>query len=361
MVRKSLMIGLAGACLSAMATAQASKPQTPASAKPQGTAPAKPASPTPAASPTPPATASQAPGDEVPATAPVITMKGLCADTSEGLAKSAPGSTKDACVAVITKGDFEKLVQSLNPALPPAMRRNLGKQLVDLLAMAQAAEKAGTQNQANFAEILKVQRLSVLGNLYGRALDEQYRTSSQAEVDAYYKSHIAQFEEVKLQRLYIPKVDPSGKSNAPEQKEAWVAKVQKLADDMNTRAAKGDDMNALQKEAYTTLGITTNPPNIDLGGVRKGALAPDSEKAIAMLNPGGVYKSDEPSAVVIYKVLSKQTLPEDAVKEEINRTLHQEKMQNRRKEINESVKADFDDKYFGPASPVPAPGAASPR
>jgi hypothetical protein len=354
MVRKFLMTGLAGACLSAMAAAQASKPQAPASAKPQATAPAKPASPA-------PAPAAKASGDEVPDTTPVITMKGLCADTTEGLAKPAPGSTKDACGAVISKGDFEKLIHSLNPALPPAMRRSLGRQLVELLAMAQAAEKAGTQNQANFTEILKVQRLSVLGNLYGRALDEQYRNSPQTEIDAYYKSHLAQFEEVKLQRLYIPKVDPSGKSNAPEQKAAWVAKVQQLADDMNNRAAKGDDMNVLQKEAYTTLGVTTNPPNIDLGGVRKGALAPDSERAIALLNPGGVYKSDEPSAVVIYRVLSKQTLPEDAVKDEITRTLHQEKLQNRRKEINESVKADFDDKYFGPATPAPAPGAVSPR
>jgi len=360
MVRKFLMIGLVGACLSAMVSAQSAKPQGTNSAKPQGTA--KTTNQTPATSPTPaPQTAAKPAGEEVPDTAPVITMKGLCADATEGLAKPAPGSTKGACVAVISKGDFDKLIQTLNPALAPAMRRNLAKQLVDLLAMAQAAEKAGTQNQPNFAEILKVQRLSVLGNLYGRALDEQYRTSPQAEIDAYYKSHMAQFEEIKLQRLYIPKVDPSGKSNAPEQKAAWVAKTKQLADDLNNRAAKGDDMNTLQKEAYTALGITTNPPNIDLGGVRKGALAPDSEKAIALLSAGSVYKSDEPSAIVIYKVLSKQTLPEEAVKDEITRTLHQEKLQTRRKEINDSVKAEFEDKYFGPATPALPPGAVSPR
>lgn len=360
MVRKLMILGIAGALLCAMAMAQAAKPQAPSSAKPKAPAATKPAQPAASATPAPSPAAKPA-GDEVPATTPVITMKGLCADATEGLAKPAPGSTKDACVAVISKADFEKLLQTLNPALPAAMRRNVAKQLVELLTMAQAAEKAGTQNQPNFAEILKVQKLSILGSLYNRSLDEQYRNPPQTEIDAYYKSHVAQFEEVKLQRIYVPKVDPSGKSNAPEQKEAWVAKAQQVADDMNNRAAKGDDVTALQKEAYTTLGITTNPPNVDIGGVRKGAIAPESEKAIALLKAGGVYKSDEPSAIVIYKVLSKQTLPEEAVKEEISRTLHGEKMQGRRKEISDSVKADFDDKYFGPAAPAPAPGAAGPR
>ncbi|HEX7286018.1 MAG TPA: hypothetical protein VF532_07530 [Candidatus Angelobacter sp.] len=356
MVRKLL---IASALLSAIAAAQSAKPQTP-SAKPQApeaTKPAQPsASPAQAAAP-----AAKAPGDDLPPTAPVITMKGLCSDATEGVTKPAPGSTKDACISVMTKGDFEKLVQAVNPALPPAMRRNLAKQLVDLMTMAQAAEKAGMQNQPNFTEVLRIQRLNVLGNLYGKSLEEQSRNVPPAEIDAYYKSHLAQFEEVKLQRIYVPKVDPSGKSNEPDKKAAWVAKAQQVADEMNNRAAKGDDMGTLQKEAYTTLGITTNPPNTDIGGVRKGSLAPASEQAIALLKAGGVYKSDEPSAIVIYKVLSKETLKEEAVKDEIGRTIFSEKMQARRKEINDSVKADFDDKYFGPATPPLPPGASSPR
>jgi hypothetical protein len=366
MVRKLL---IAIALLSAMAAAQGAKAQT-SSAKPQAPAATKPAqpapspaqAPSPAASPAPAAApAAKAPGDDLPPTAPVITMKGLCPEATEGVAKAAPGNTKEACVSVMTKADFEKLVQAVNPALPLAMRRNLAKQLVDLMTMAQAAEKAGMQNQPNFTEILKIQRLNVMGNLYGRTLEEHARNVTPAEISAYYKSHLAQFEEVKLQRIYVPKVDPSGKSNEPDKKAAWVAKAHQVADEMNNRAAKGDDMSALQKETYTSLGITTNPPNIDLGGVRKGALAPASEQAIALLKAGGVYKSDEPSAIVIYKVLSKGTLPEEAVKDEIGRTIFSEKMQANRKEINDSVKADFDEKYFGPATPPLPPGAASPR
>lgn len=356
MVRKLL---IACALLSAMAAAQGAKPQTP-SAKPQAPAATKPAAP--AASPTPAAApAAKGPGDDLPSTAPVITMKGLCAEATEGVTKPAPGSTKDACVSVMTKADFEKLVQAVNPTLPPAMRRNLAKQLVDLMTLAQAAEKAGMQNNPNFTEILKIQRLNVMGNLYGRTLEEQARNLPPAEIEAYYKSHLAQFEEVKLQRIYVPKVDPSGKSNEPDKKAAWVAKAQQVADEMNNRAAKGEDISTLQKETYTTLGIAANPPNIDIGGVRKGSLAPASEQAIALLKPGGVYKSDEPSAIVIYKVLSKGTLPEEAVKDEIGRTIFSERMQASRKAINDSVKADFDEKYFGPATPPLPPGATSPR
>ncbi|MGH9567026.1 MAG: hypothetical protein ACRD4I_13645, partial [Candidatus Angelobacter sp.] len=72
--------------------------------------------------------------------------------------------------------------------------------------------------------------------------------------------------------------------------------------------------------------------------------------------------SDEPTAYLIYKVDSKQQLTEDAVKDEISRTLYQQKAQERRKQIASSVKADFNDKYFGSAATPgqkehPAPAA----
>src|SRR5208282_588124 len=47
---------------------------------------------------------------------PVITLKGFCADaTQQG----------DACKTVITRAQFEKLVETTQPGMPPAMRRNL--------------------------------------------------------------------------------------------------------------------------------------------------------------------------------------------------------------------------------------------
>lgn len=250
-------------------------------------------------------------------------------------------------------------MHSVAPNIPPNMRRNVAQQLVELLALAQAAEKAGIDKEPSFAEFMKVQKLTVLGNLYGRSLDEKYKHPPQSEIDAYYKEHQGDFQEAKLHRVYVPKLDPTGKSTTPEQKAAYTEKAKQIADDLYARAQKGEDMQKLQKDAYTALGITTTPPPTELGAIRKGALSPQTDKAVFALAPGGVYKSDEPAAFIIYKLDNKQQLSEDNVKEEISRMLYQQKMQGRRKEISNSVHATFDDKYFGAGVPAEKEGPAA--
>lgn len=333
MLRQLLIVFLATATVLAQSPAGQKKSSTPAKRQ----APAAKAAPS-------------AKGTAVPASEPVLTLHGLCASATDGLTTPAPGSSKGTCVSTISKAQFETLLRAVNPNLAPALRRNIAQQLVEFLAMAQAAGKAGVQKQPDFPESMKVQKLEVMGKLYARDLDEQLRHIPPAEIAAYYKQHQDSFEEAKLRRVYVPKIDPTGKSTTAEQKSAYAAKAKKVADDMQARAAKGEDMDKLQKEAYATLGVTTNPPPTELGGVRKGALSPAADKAVFALKPGGVYKSDEPTAYLIYKVDSKQQLTEDAVKDEISRTLYQQKAQGRRKQIADSVKADYNDKYFGSAA-----------
>ena len=123
-----------------------------------------------------------------------------------------------------------------------------------------------------------------------------------------------------------------------------------MGDDMVQRANKGEDMDALEKDAYSKLGLTITAPSTQIGPVRKGALPAATDKQIFALAQGGTYKDDEPTAVVIYKVESKQTLPLDKVKDEIERTMERQKMEATMKSITSSVKADYNDKYFGPAT-----------
>jgi hypothetical protein len=294
-----------------------------------------------------------------PAGEPVITIKGLCASATNGIARPAAATTKESCVSTISKSSFEELMRAVAPNIPPNMKKNVAQQLVELLALAQAAEKAGIDKEPTFAEFMKVQRMTVLGNLYGRSLDEKYKHPPQPEIDAYYNEHKGDFQEAKLRRVYVPKIDPTGKSTTPEQKTAYADKAKKLADDLYARAQKGEDTQALQKDAYTSLGITTNPPPTEIGAIRKGALSPQTDKAVFALSPGGVYLSDEPAAFIIYKLENKQQLSEDNVKEEISRLLYQQRMQGRRKEISSSVQATFDDKYFGPGTPAEREGQAA--
>ncbi len=239
-----------------------------------------------------------------------------------------------------------KLVVPPNQPAQPAVRRNLAQRYVELLAIADAAKKAGVENSPEY----QLLRLRALTEAYQRQLDEKYKNLPPGEVEAYYNQHKGDFESVTLRRVYVPKTDPTAAKATPQDKEAFARKTEALASQLRDRAAKGEDMDTLQKDAYTQLGLKTTPPNTSIGPVRKGALPAATDKEIFSLSEGGVYKSDEPTAVVIYKVEKKQTLPLETVKDEISRTLLRQKMEARLKQINDSVKADYNESYFGPAA-----------
>lgn len=289
----------------------------------------------------------------VPPATTVITIHGVCEPHKSALAAEPVASPASAqCTTTISREQFDKVMSLVMPAgrpEQPGMRRTLAQRYVELLAIAEAAEKAGVEKSPEF-ELL---RLRALTEAYQRSLDEKYRNPPQADLDAYYKAHKDDFQSVTLRRIYIPKGDP-GKPSAPQdEKSAFGKKAAEVADNIRERAAKGEDLDALQKDAYSKLGLTVTPPSTQVGPVRKGALPPAVDKEIFALSPGGIYKTDEPTAFIIYKAESKQTLPVESVKDEISRTLLRQKMEGTLKNITESVKADYNDTYFGPGTPMP--------
>ncbi|HYX52991.1 MAG TPA: peptidylprolyl isomerase [Candidatus Limnocylindrales bacterium] len=339
MLFRALMVCLLAA---ATALAQTSSPaKTGASQTPATAGERKPAS---TAAPAPTAGADVSPNE------PVITLHGLCEGGS-----AASGS---ACEKKVTREQFEALLQAFNPShqnVTPPMRRNLAQAYVELLAFAEAAERAGIENGANYKEIMRVLRLRTLADLYGRSLEEEYRNPPASEIEKYYNEHVAEFQNMKLRRVYVPRFDPTGKASAPDQKAAFDAKAQKVAEDMYGRASKGENMEQLQKDAYNAMDIKSTAPSTDMGGIRKGALPPDTDKALAALAPGGVYKASDATSYVIYKVESKEQLPLANVKDEIARNLARVHIEEKKKEVSSSVKVDFDDKYFGaPTGNMPA-------
>jgi hypothetical protein len=305
-------------------------------------------SPAPHASPTKPgdqASEQNKAAEALPPSTPVITLNGLCDDHRS--------SSSSGCTKTITKADFDKLLNMVMPAAQqsqPAMRRNIAQKYVELMAINEAAKQAGVENSQEFALL----RMRALSEAYQRVLDEQFRNPPASEIEAYYKEHNGDFVALTLHRIYIPKGEPSGKGT-PEEKEAFTKKAAAVADELRDRAAKGEDVDTLQKEAYTKLALPITPPSTQLGPVRKNTLPTALDKELFALNPGGIYKADDPTAFVIYKADKKETLGMDAVKDEIARTLHRQKMEEKLKQINASVKAEYNDTYFGPATTAAAP------
>jgi hypothetical protein len=326
--------------------------QTPGATKKQGAATAKApsANPTPTPQATPPSLMKR---DEKPAElppeTPVISIKGLCpAENSPAVGNKVPSNSD--CSMKVTKQQFDNLVNAFNTnnqTVTPAQRRNLGQSYVELLIFSEAAKAAGVENTPAFIEVMRVLRMKTLGDLYRNQLAEQYRNPSQQEIEDYYKANQDKFEGAKLSRIFIPTNDPDPQATA-EKKAEYQKKVQQVADDIQARAAKGEDMSKLQKEAYTTLAIAATPPTTDLGLARHGAFPPKIDQEIFSHKAGEVFRSDDGTGHMIYRVESRQTNPLEGVKAEITQQLFRQKMDAKTKELNAPVHAEYDEQYFGP-------------
>ena len=93
----------------------------------------------------------------------VITLKGFCSDTTQ---------QGDACKTVISRAQFEKLAESLQPGMSPAIRRQLATAYSRMLRMSTAAEKRGLDKQRKFEEKMDFARMQVLSGELSSALQE---------------------------------------------------------------------------------------------------------------------------------------------------------------------------------------------
>jgi PPIC-type PPIASE domain len=311
-----------------------------------------------------PATAPKAASPQGTASQPVITIHGVCSARPTAAPKTSARATKAPCTMIITKEQFDALVNALNTSnqsLSPSVRRNFAQAYVELLAFEQAAQKAGEENDPRFAQVMRFVRMRTLADSYRRVLAEKYRNPSPDELQAYYNQNLAKYEEVTLDRILVP-----AKNSAAQNKDEWEKTAAAAANNLRDRAAKGEDFETLQKEAFTTLGLTTTAPPTALGARRRGTMAREEEDELFALQPGSVSKvRQNPSAHIFYKVETKQTLPLDKVKDEISRELARQNLDKAIKEITGSAHADFDDNYFGPspspAAPQPNPAPVAPK
>jgi hypothetical protein len=284
----------------------------------------------------------------------VITIQGLCSAPARKTKSAAPADASASCTTIVTKKQFESFLNLINPShqpIMPAQRQQLAQRYVDLLTFANAARKAGIENKPQFLESLPVQRMGLLQQFYLQDLEEKYKNPSPQEIESYYKQNQQKYEEIKVRRIFIPKTSP-----VAQNKDEYEKKAPQVANDSRERAAKGEDPDQIQKDAYSTLGISPPAGTTDLGKRRRGLFPPQQETEIFALNPGEVTKVEpEVSGYVIYKVESKETVPMEQVKEEISRTLYQQKMRAKVDSLKTTVHADLDPQYFGPPSPTTIP------
>jgi len=285
----------------------------------------------------------------------VITIRGLCAESG---ARS--GQTGNPCSKQITRKDFERLMNALNPGgqtVSTSGRQNLAQAYVEALAFADAARKAGTEDTEEFREVMFWVRLRTVADLYRRNLQEKYRTPEPEEIDTYYQEHIGSFERVHLLRILVPRENSSGGDKNEFDKKALAA-----AQAARKRAVNGEAVEQIQKDVYAGLGLE-QPPATDLGSYQRADFLEKEGADVFSLQPGEVSPVEtEIKSYVIYKVASKETLKEEQVKADIIHEIAQKKYRDALKAVMDSTQADFNEQYFGRMAPkLPLEPPALPR
>jgi len=286
---------------------------------------------------------SSTPKERTPSS-PVITIHGVCSSAKK--ASSSGKADTPSCTTTISKQEFDSVVNALNaigPQLAAPQKRVVAEGYANMLVTYEAAIKAGIEHDPRFPEVMRLARMRAIGDMYNAFLLEKARQISSEQIEHYYKTNMGKFEELTMRRIALPRFNQANLKD-PE----FAAKAQEVAREIQERAAKGEDLDKLQKDAYDALKLQ-NPPRTTMGPVRRGVYSPEEEKQLFALKPGDVTGVNElPSAFVIYKLESRKTLKLDEAKDEIKQTLVKQKLDEQKHASDKSIKIVYDDQYVGP-------------
>jgi hypothetical protein len=322
----------------------------------------------------------------------VLTVHGVCsappkaaaaAGTAAKPAAKAPAKAPADCTTTITKAEFERLADAVAPNVTPQLKKQLAAVLPRLMALSEEAKKEGIDKTPQFAEAVKFSKMQVLSNALQRKIQKEAADVPQADIEKYYKEHPEAFEQANVERLFVPRNKQSDATEAKEedddkltdeQKKAKEAadkakadeaeqSMTKLAESLQARAAKGEDIAKLQKEAFDAAGMKVEAPSVNLSNLRRTGLPPAHAAAFDL-------KVGEVSAVIsdagghyVYKMVSKTAVPLEQATNEIHGKLQNDRMREKMDKLNNSFHVDQNEAYFGPggATMAPPPHLPHPR
>jgi len=306
---------------------------------------------------------------------PVVTIKGVC---------DPPAAD---CTTVITKSEFEGLVNAFQPQMKLPQQRQVGTSYGQLLTMAQEAKKRGLDKSARVQVRTKIAVMQALAGELRDTMQEEAGKISDADVEKYYNDHKTDFEQADVERLIIPKTpqpaDADKDAAKPAAKAATAVKagaaktttaakagvkvaaakpaakpmdeagMAALAAKLQARAAAGEDFKKLQDEAFKAANIKGDGPDTKMPKATRAALPP---KVFDLKDGETSELITDARAFFVYKMGKKTTLTLDEAKNDVKTAIKNDRMQQGQKALGDLSTTTLNDAYFGPAEPAPGPG-----
>jgi len=288
---------------------------------------------------------------------PVITIEGMCDHSVADLGTkesggSAAGSAHSTCKTIVTKAQFEKLVEALNPQMPAIARRQLAESYPRLLLFANRAHELGLDQDSSFAEAMRFSSIQLLTQRLNRHFEEQAGRISDSDVEEYYKRNPIKFERAELLRIFVPKQtrQPQNTVSAEPSAAAIDSPMLMVAEKIQARATAGEDFRQLQKDAFEAANISSGTPQVSTGKIAAVRLPLNHQKVFEMETGQVSDVIADASGYYIYKIVSKQMVPLAQASKEIRSRMTSERVQDATASLNQSIQTRLDQMYFGAAA-----------
>jgi hypothetical protein len=260
--------------------------------------------------------------------------------TVEGACKS---GAANGCVSSVTREQFEAVSSGARRATTADSRRNLASDYGRILGFADQARAMGLENEARFKNILQYVTDELLAQALYQYWSDKFDNQPDSKIEEYYKANSRKFLQGSFQRIIIPSQPAAAEVKKPteEEEKAYVAKVRQQWE-------AGADAATLQKEALSRMGLNGSVPDVNLKD-QTPAMFPEAHQGIFDMKPGEISQPfTDTGASYIYKMVSESEKPLSEVKPQIVKTLHDDMMRDKVKELSESVKPVLNEAYFGP-------------
>jgi len=283
---------------------------------------------------------------ELPANTPIVTLEGVCSQHKKAATtQQKQAATTEPCKTVVTRGQLDSLVDALEPNASPSMHRQFAIVYARLLAASQIAERRHLDRNPvvlrELQEQLEFTRLQVLANHLLHSVQEVGQNVPVSDIQKYYADHQADFERAEVLRLWLPASADTSNGQPLD-----VSVIKTKMEELHARAGAGEDFSALQQEAYADLGIKGNLPPTKLSIMQRENLLPDQAKAFD-LRPGDVSEVlDSQGGFSIFKLVSKNFVPMEFARAEIQAVLLREHMHHVLQDSTKDIKAQFNLKYL---------------
>jgi len=249
----------------------------------------------------------------------------------------------------VTQAEFEATIGDIEPqAAPDAAdpddkdRRGYGDDYASVLMLSQQAVANRLDTTPEIRRQLAIDRLQILSDAQFASLMRQSKPLPQ-EIAKYYSDHSADFEQVRLRRLFIWKVGPGStntKGIAPEA-------ARSRADAVLQAAASGGDVAKLTDAFNGSDDGMLDPQPL---AFTRGALPLNLEKLAFSLKPGQWAEGeDTPDKIMLMQLVEHGRRPQAEVSSLIEQRIQGEKMQIKLADLKKKARIWMDESYFGSA------------